>query len=405
MKHIIISFGVVLLFSCVNKEQKAHNFSTEQIASLQLDSTTVLSVEADQSEIVDLNPFLKEQRFDFDSIIKEIKIVPLETTDESLLDEINKIIVSDSHIYIADRFKGGGIVIFNREGRFVRRIPFGQGPGELSRFLGMDYDKKNNMLIVYQHPFFLFYSSEGDFIRNERLPFGFFDFAVTSEGYLFKTLDNQGNWHLGKYQNYTLLVTDKKFRIKSVGIHQLPKGEVLGFKHNLYKNNYDIKITHYYVDTIFQYLPTLNTLRAAYVLDYSDKKLPDSFVGGTNEVFKKATRNNNYYYNIGEYLETASHHIFYLMNSYIGHQTTIYRDKQTGHLSGGTIARVNTNEIPHIAFPIAATDDYFIAVHIPEKKDTLLTKSLFMRDKDKKIILNMQEDDNPALIFFRLKGF
>ena len=49
--------------------------------------------------------------------------------------------------------------------------------------------------------------------------------------------------------------------------------------------------------------------------------------------------------------------------------------------------------------------NYFISLHYPSSSDSLLFNSMFLSEKDKKIIANMKEDDNPLLIFFELKDF
>ena len=44
----------------------------------------------------------------------------LETSDSSLVDNIYKVIVTDSMIYIFDDYKGGGLVLFNSNGKFIK---------------------------------------------------------------------------------------------------------------------------------------------------------------------------------------------------------------------------------------------------------------------------------------------
>lgn len=406
MKYITMILGIVLFVSCINKEQRVHPFSAEQIASLKLDSTTILHINKDSIITIDLNPFLQEQSFDIMPLVSDIKVIPLETTDKSLIDAIYKIIVSNAYVYIMDRFKGGGIIIFDHKGNFVKRISSGQGPGELSRLYDIDYSEEDSTLIAYQHSSFLFFSAGGEFIRSEKLPFGFYNFLVTPNGYLFKTTDRYDNPHLDKYTDYTFLVTDKAFQIKSVGIPKQPLGKVLSGYNYLYKNNHDIKITHYYTDTIFQYQPLSNTLKAVYALDYKDKKLPDSYLDGQAwEKFEKATRDNNYYFNIGEYLETDSQNVFYLRNDYIKLQTIVYRNKQTGHLLGGTNINIDLNQMPPIGFPKTTVGNYFVSLHYSNEKDSLLSNSTILSEKNKSLIRNMKEEDNPALIFFQLKDF
>lgn len=44
--------------------------------------------------------------------------------------------------------------------------------------------------------------------------------------------------------------------------------------------------------------------------------------------FRNKLQRNDYYYFIGEYLETYTHHAFYLRNDYRGTQTIVYRNKK-----------------------------------------------------------------------------
>ena len=393
-----------LIAACTNAPERSR-YSEEQINSLALDSTLVLTPDNRSVEIVDANSFLKPQEFNLEELIKEIKVVPLETTDESLLDAIYKIIVTDSNIYIHDRLKGGGVAIFDQNGRFIKRLSHGQGPGEIYRLYDVSYDSEKRELVLYQHPFLLFYTSNGKFIEQKRLPFGFYNFHVIPDGYIFKTLDKQGNGHLGKFKDHTLFVTDKNFKLKSVALPFYFNNINYGGYNYLY-HNYTFNITQRFVDTIYQYTSTTNQLDSKFVLDFEKKRLPDKFLEGSMPEFRDAIKNNNYYYFLGEYLETEHQDAFFLMNDYIGFNTIIYRDKKSKRLIGGTHAIYDSQkQIPSIGFPISSFRNYFISLHYPSSSDSLLFNSMFLSEKDKKIIANMKEDDNPLLIFFELKDF
>ncbi|GAB6013571.1 6-bladed beta-propeller [Viscerimonas tarda] len=403
-KYILLILSICFV-CCENKQDKNSRFTEKQIASLHLDSTKILKVETDSVTTINLNPFLKKQAFDFGSLIEEVKLVALETTDESLVDDIYKVLVTESNIYIYDDFKGGGIVIFNSEGKFIKRISNGSGPGELVRLYDMDFDKEKNELIAYQHSFLLFFSPSGEFIRQMRLPFGFYNFTVTSDGYVFKALDEQGNGHLGLLEDYTLFVTDKNFKLKSVGLPCVSSNVNLGGYNYLYNNTTSLHVTQKYTDTIYQYVNESNQLKAEYILDYSKKKLPEIYLKGTKVEFDHATKQDDYYFYLGQYLETEYHHIFFLENRHIVSQTVVYRDKKSGNLKGGTSANFNWNEIPPIGFPKTASGDYFVSVHLTNKNDTLLSNSSVISEEDKLKINNLTEDDNPILVFFKLKDF
>lgn len=402
-KYIFLTI-LVLFISCKTENKNENQFTKKQTDRLNLKSTESLKSETDSITKVDLNPFLKKQSFNFDSIIDNIKLIPLETLEKSLLDNILKIIVTDSNIYVHDDFKGGGIVIFDNQGKFVKRIDNGKGPGELFRLYDIDYDKIKNELIAYQFPFLMFYNPMGKFIKQERLPLGAYNFLTIPNGYIFKGLDSQGNGHLGNLKNNTLLITDKNFKLKSVGMPYPESNLNFGGYNYLYKNN-SIYITERYNDTIYQYFSSSNKLKASYALNFSTKKLPEKYTEGNKDNFKKAIRQNDYYFYLGEYLDTEYHHVFFLENWYKGLKTVIYRDKLSGNLIGGTNFLFDKNDIPFIGFPKSVSNKHFISWYYPSKNDLFSTNSITISDKDKSKIKNLSASSNPVLVFFKLKSF
>ena len=95
MQKYTFLFLILSFVCCKNKENEVSRFSEKQIASLHLKSAKILTTETNSIIKIDLNPFLREQPFDFGSLIKDIKLVPLETKKESLLDNIEKVVVTD----------------------------------------------------------------------------------------------------------------------------------------------------------------------------------------------------------------------------------------------------------------------------------------------------------------------
>jgi hypothetical protein len=405
MQKFIFILILICLIGCENNKKRKSRFSKEQVKSLHLESTKILNAEVDSLIRIDLNPFLKKQTFDFGSLVKEIKLIALETTNKSLLDNIRKLVVTESNIYIHDDYKDGSVVVFNSEGKFIKRLPSGKGPGELNRMFSISFDYENNELVVYQHSFLLFFTSTGEFIRQKRLPFGFRNFEISSDGYVFKTFDKDGNKHLGDLENFTHLVTDKNFKIKSAGLPYSKTNINLTIPNSLFKNNDELLITQRFTDTIYQYLNESDQLKAKYVLNYSSKKLPVQYLKGSWDKFQNKVRKNDYYFYLGQYLDTDSHHVFLLENWNKGLQTIIYRDKKSGNLKGGTTANFDVNQMPSLAFSKSVSRDYFISYHYPNKKEVFSTNSSIISDNDKLKTKNLTEDDNPVLVLFKLNDF
>ncbi|MFV0266803.1 MAG: 6-bladed beta-propeller [Draconibacterium sp.] len=405
MQKYTLIILLVFLTNCQNKKENEQRFTQEQISSLKLDNTKILKINSDSMSVIDLNPFLGKQSFDFGSLVKEVKLIPLETTDKGLLDDIRKVLLTDTHIYVHDNFLGGGIVVFDSQGKFVKRITAGKGPGELFRLFDIDFDKENDELIAYQHSFLLHYTPLGEFIRQERLPFGAYNFSVTLNGYVFKVLEGgQGNVHLGTFEKYTLIVTDKNFKLVSAGIPKSLYATTLGASQLLF-NNSTLNITHHYTDTIFQYNEATNRLTARYLLEYGKKRLPDMYLRGTNEQFKRAINNNDYYFFLGQYNHTYSHDVVYLDNWFEKVRLVVYRDKESGNLIGGTTANFDSNEMPPMAFPSWTSGNYFISAYYPNGQEPFIANSTIICDEDKLKLKDLTENDNPVLVLFKLRNF
>ncbi len=81
--------------------------------------------------------------------IKIDKIIPLETSEESLIERVNRISIFEERIYILEVHNLKTIVLFDIEGNYIKKIPIGKGPGEIV-FPGDYYlDRKNKRLLVW----------------------------------------------------------------------------------------------------------------------------------------------------------------------------------------------------------------------------------------------------------------
>lgn len=115
--------------------------------------------------------------------MKRIRYIPLETTEASLIEEINKIIVRDSVFYIFDNMRKR-VLLFDYEGKFISSIDkLGLGPGEYTYPSDMDVDKDGNIYVSdFQSRNIIKYKS-GDGNDFEILPIGeaFMDFVIQGQ--------------------------------------------------------------------------------------------------------------------------------------------------------------------------------------------------------------------------------
>ena len=404
ISHFIIAFFLCYSFTGCNNHND-YKFSEQQIKKLEIEKTEVLIVDNEEIEKIDCNNLLKSQSFDLTDKIDEMKIIALETTDKSLVSAIYNIIVSESYIYIHDNFKGGGLVIFDKKGKFVKRIKNGSGPGELRKLTDICYDEKSQKLVVYQYPFISFYTPRGDFINHQRLPFGFYNFLIQGDNYIFKTLDRFGNEHLQDKCNNTLLITNSNFKLEGVSLPFNPKKISYSGYNYLRKSIDGFVIAHSFIDTLYCLDSECKNIKAKYLLDFKDKKIPDSYLELDFAEARGNLSKNDFYYFLGKYMETRSHQVFFLHNNYINLNTVIYRDKSTGKLIGGTSLNYNEKELLPYGFPLNSTSDYFMSLYWPDGSEKNIVNSPFISDAEIHTLKSVKNGDNPIIILFGLKGF
>ena len=152
MKHTIAILILALsLFSCNNNNDNHKSHNTVRIPISNKDS------------IIEL-----------EKIISEIKVTQLETNKDNLIGIITKIIYTDNHIIIGDNIISNAIYMFNTNGKFIKQISsIGNGPGEYTSFthITLSPDKKNIIIIDDTKGKAIYYSIDGDYIKDEILPY------------------------------------------------------------------------------------------------------------------------------------------------------------------------------------------------------------------------------------------
>lgn len=149
MRHIIAILSLTLsLFSCNNNHD---SYNTVRIAISNKDS------------IIEL-----------EKLVSDIKITQLETNKDNLIGIITKIISTDNHIIIGDNIISNAIYMFNSNGKFIKQISSsGNGPGEYTSFthITLSPDKKNIIIIDGTKGKAIYYSIDGDYIKDKILPY------------------------------------------------------------------------------------------------------------------------------------------------------------------------------------------------------------------------------------------
>jgi hypothetical protein len=113
--------------------------------------------------------------FKSSEVFKRVKTIILETNKNAMISQgqVSSIQVYGNQIFILDSNKSKGLYVFNKDGRFIRKIGnAGQGSGEYVEAIDFTIDKKNKLIYILdsQNQNILKYNlATGTFISNIKL--------------------------------------------------------------------------------------------------------------------------------------------------------------------------------------------------------------------------------------------
>lgn len=401
MKYLIVIF-FLLSVSCV--DIRTSYFTEEEKASVCVDSAVISGQVNDSVVDIDLSDLVgNTDLFNINNYIDTIKFVFFDDlSEDALIGNIEKIIVSDRYIYIMDRVSENGVVIFDVEGHFVTRIDRGEGPGEISQAYDIVFDEYSRHLIVKDPRGLIFFNETGEYIEEERPPLQFSDFECARNGYLCYQHHSSYNDHLTVHSKNAILFVDKQFKLKWSALphyNYTPLGmnDIISHSSDCFLYTKALNDTIYGLDT--------NVVYAKYVLNLGTDKLPFSFLNDKDvsniEVFDRQFRSTNYTY-LESYLETSTHQAFRIGNSKQG-RSFVFRDKYSGNVVGGCVTYVNQQELPMLFDPFAACDDWFVLPYVMHGVRHF--SSPLISETYNEYLSRIDEESNPVLILYKLKHF
>ena len=133
------------------------------------------SCSSDQKNLISNNIVKIEEKYELynsSDIFAEVKLIPLETNDNSLLSTVKKVVAENGKFYILDNM-GYSIFVFSIDGDYLYKIDKrGRGNGEYIEISDFSVDSLGSISILSSENKSLFeYDSIGLFTKQYKLPF------------------------------------------------------------------------------------------------------------------------------------------------------------------------------------------------------------------------------------------
>jgi hypothetical protein len=193
MKNINLSIAVMLtillLQTCTSMSKK------EEIAS----GAKIITIDLDQSL----------ETKNLQDVVSSITAIGLEEFDDNPIGVIDKIIITNTNIYILDSQRSKSLFIYDRNGKFksvIHRI--GSGPGEFIRPDDFDIQKGTEKLFVLDgnQRKILIYNKNGDFISDLKFETHINSFVTASNNNIILNKANT----ISDHSNNQIRIIDSK---------------------------------------------------------------------------------------------------------------------------------------------------------------------------------------------------
>ena len=357
--------------------------------------------------------------FYYSSLYKGIKTILLETNESCLIGAIDKMRVFDNYIFIMDCFIAKSLYVFDKEGRFIRKIGNnGQGPGEYVQLSDFTIDKENKIVYVldsHLSQINKYDITTGKFIHTVKL-----DQSVESRnieyvgGKLYADAyfrENSNNQYLLR----TIQEPSGKEEHQYLNVVEYNKGicNTYAKQNNVFqpRENGNVVLIQWFMDHIIEITKDsvfpLIDIKSKNVL--TSKDIKKAIEKDAYFFMSEITQLNKYHY-IHNYIEQKN---WILYNCFEGHTPLrIMLDKQTSEVRIFERTRddllVREKDYAYIFPPVACYDTYGVYYHVvpmfmsefqAAAKEGALSPNLDKLEDLK----NLEEDANPVILYYEFK--
>ncbi len=377
MKKLIVFFTLLLitLFSCY---QKGNSDRTDD---------ELMKIEIGPDDLVD--------EINLSQIIDDFYLVQLETNENCLIGNINKIVCYKNYILVFDLFNQT-LFLYNENGDFLRKISKrGGGPGEFLELQDFSVDSISNQLLLLDYQKIHKFSFDGKYIESMNIPFIASSFSLLP-------FDNIAFY--GGAQEDRIIITDNSGKIKRKYFPYSLRSRINPLQPISHYNNktlFDIP----FCDTI--YMIKEKGITPFLFLDFGDLSFTYDDYNNLSDVQKQNVANYVHSSNIFMYhylfIPTRKYFYFAITTGEVAYSG--FYDLQTGNKLFFPMKETNNDlfKASFQFFPLGVKNNDFI-FSLSANSILMSTENEIIKSKKiDSIIKSIDEYSNPVLLFVKIK--
>lgn len=331
----------------------------------------------------------KDSNKSFISMIENVEVCRLETSDNCLIGSNAQLLCCDSYYYIIDRFGSKTIRKFDNNGRFITNIgKYGRGAEEFNGIKTAYIDDlSENVYVQSADNKIIIYSKSGKYKNTQTIAFASDGFIKKGEDYLFYLGFNNG------YSDSKLIKTDANFNEKQRYLPLRTKAIHMMDENNFYTSGKHIFLKESFGNTI--YMIEKDSIRELCHFDFGEYNIGKKYFDFENPFSAYEYLTNKGFASVYRYMNNCK-------TSYI--EFNIQKRENSDRFFGierkGKWNWINNKkevELLKGVFQYISNDNILIGIINPTELLELykLAPQLFTQ---KSIINSIREEDNPLIV-------
>lgn len=336
----------------------------------------------------------------FDSIYESVRIVPLETNEHSFFGGVSAMDIINDTVYILDARGVKSLLRFTTKGKFVDKIgSIGQGPGEYISPQNFFVFRDRICIIDNSQQKILCYNKNGEYIEVKRLPYYADQVKQICDSVFIFRCPVDCNVHIPALDQCCMWVSDTGFNILKSGLKTPLPQNCSVFDDNAMKlTNEGLICFENICDSLFVLNKDFD-LECKYVLNFGNHR--DKSFYSDKKTFRESFSNPDFY-NIA-YCNMSRDFVDCSLT--IGGKScmVLYSRNSRKTLVYDNVVFDNGCWAPMMILDYTLYNDYYVEARPIESlpQDTLTMST--WQNHIKGDFADIKPDDNPVLVFYKLK--
>lgn len=403
----------VIFSGCENNIKPKDTFKGKKISTEQLKGLQEMKVLIDSSKTISI-PENYLSTISMSEIVDSCFYIPLETTSKCIIGYIDELKLFDNKILVLDSDKAKAVFMFDFKGNFIRKIgATGKGPGEYLFPQDFDVDRTNKEILIFNGNNSKIYRYDflGNHLGDISVPMRAVSFSLLKNDEILIHAGDYENEHLGSISNRSIYLINKKGEIISFSsMHNDSfKNNNMTLSNKALVSNEVISFSPMLSDTI--YSVNDENISTQYVIKFGEKAFnKNQAKNKTSTEFLDYVNDLNSPFFLGNHLQNKDH--LYFSFSYEDYSISCFLNKKNNNLIIGKSFKLDNLDYLSSVTPLGQYKEFFVGFINPVdliSKKTAALKSpeiidlITNKHPSIKFLLDIQENDNPIISFYKLK--